>query len=202
MSDGRGVAHSLAEVYLYLMVTPCARCGKGPLQGGDARPECWGDTPGVTVDTRCAACGDQSRVCFEVPGEDLAASRNAPPDTVARVNSTGQRSQIIDVGGWMTLFGVIADAAARATDKAEARRLGYEAAQCLDEALKFYEPENELPPDSAFFDEASRRRYRDHPERLARSRLIGLRARLPSIDAMEKRLLSEKKRKRWWQWRS
>ena len=206
MSEGPLVAHSLAEVYLYLMVTPCAACGAGPLKGRDARPtqaESAVAVADVLVDVTCAACGNQSAFRFEVPAEDLVAAKAARPDSAARVSAADEPSRIIDVGGWLTLFSVIAEAAAKAVDKVEARKLGYEAAQCLEEALKFYDDENDLPPDEAFFSEDSRRRYREHPQRLARSRLIDLRAKLPSIDAMEKRLASAgAKKKPWWRlWR-
>jgi hypothetical protein len=200
MSDVPLVAHSLAEVYLYLMVTPCGKCGRGPLKGGDAKPAEWDNTRvGVVVEVTCSICDDQARLEFDVPAERLAAIKSAPRGSAAKINPTPEPSRIIDVAGWVTLFGVIADAAARATDKGEARMLGYEAAQCLDEALKFYDQENELPPEDAFFSEASRRRHREHPQKLARSRLIDLRARLPSIDAMEKRMASAGgKKRRWW----
>lgn len=197
MCDRPLAAHSLAEVYLYLMVTPCRECGRGPLRGGDARAvrQDWG--LGLVVDVACGTCQAQTRPMFEVPPDQLAAAKKLPPDAVATVNPTDQPSQIIDVAGWVTLFKVIVERAAKTGDKVEARKLGYEAAQCLEEALKFYDDDNDLPPDSAFFSEASRRRYRDHPDKLARSRLINLRAKLPTLDAMEKQLAHTRK-KRWW----
>ena len=138
-----------------------------------------------------------------MPQDELAAAKTARPDSAAKISAGPEPSGIIDVPGWLTLFSVIAEAAAKTEDKVEARKLGYEAAQCLQEALKFYDEDNDLPPDEAFFSENSRRRYRDHPQRLARSRLINLRAKLPSIDAMEKRLASAGvKKKSWWRpWR-
>ena len=42
MSDFPLVAHSLAEAYLYLMATPCAACGQGPLRaagGTEVEPD-------------------------------------------------------------------------------------------------------------------------------------------------------------------
>jgi len=197
MSDGPLTAHSLAEVYLYLMATPCGECGRGPLQGGDARAaqHDWG--MGLVVDVTCGACKDETQPVFRVPRDQLAAAKNLPPDAVAVVNPTDEPSRIIDVAGWVTLFSVIAEGAGKIADKVEARKVGYEAAQCLEEALKFYDDDNDLPPDSAFYSEASRRLLREHPDKLARSRLIDLRAKLPTLDAMEKRLAHIKK-KRWW----
>ena len=60
------------------------------------------------------------------------------PGSPARVNPTSEPSQIVDLGQWLTLFRSIAEAAERESDKVQARHLGLEAAQCLDEALKFY----------------------------------------------------------------
>jgi len=199
MYDRPLLAHSLAEVYLYLMVTPCGHCRRGPLRGGEARPFQDGATTGVSVEATCGSCHRGKELRFELPAEELAAARTTPPDSAARINSGTETSRIIDVAGWLTLFRVIADAAAKTKDKVEARKLAYEAAQCLEEALKFYDRENDLPPETAFYNETSRRLYREHPERLARSRLIDLRAKLPAIDAMEKQLAASRNRKRrWW----
>ncbi|MCP4250785.1 MAG: hypothetical protein GY778_27420 [bacterium] len=199
MSDRPPTAHSLAEVYLYLMITSCEDCGKGPLHGRAAEPFDDDGLTGVEVRTICQTCQHRLTLRFELTPERIAASKAAPPDTVVVVNDDSDPSLIIDVSGWVTLFRIIADAAAKHDDKIEARRLGCEAAQCLDEALKFYEPDNDLPPETAFFDEASRRRHREHPQQLARSRLINLRAKLPTLDAMQKRMAdTEKKTRPWW----
>ena len=199
MSDGPLIAHSLAEIYLYLMVTPCPNCGRGPLRGSDAQP---GPTPGsenVELEAVCRSCKHQAKLGFVLPPGELTVARHTSSELVPKVNATDQPSRIIDVGGWVTLFRVITEAAAKTEDKIESRLLGYEAAQCLEEALKFYEDDDEFAPDSAFFSEASRRRYRDNPHLLARSRLIDLRAKLPTLDAMERRLkASRQTRKPWW----
>jgi hypothetical protein len=50
---------------------------------------------------------------------------------------------------------------------------------CLDEALKFYDADNDLPPEDAFFSDTSQRQFRDRPAMFARQRLIDLRARRP-----------------------
>ncbi len=199
MSDGGAlIAHSLAEVYLYLMVTPCPNCGRGPLRGWDAVAGAGGGAV-LTVEALCPSCQHEKRLTFALPAEQLAAARAAPSQQPMVINAAGEPSRIIDVGGWVTLFRLITESAAKATDKMEARLLGYEAAQCLDEALKFYEDDNDVPPEGAFFGEDSRRRYGEHPELLARSRLIGLRAKLPTLDAMQRSLRAARRgRKPWW----
>ena len=152
---------------------------------------------GLVLDVACGACQDPTQQVFQVPMDQLATARELPAGAVAAVSPTDDPSRIIDVVGWVTLFGVIGEAAAKTADKVEARKLGYEAAQCLEEALKFYDDDNDLPPEGAFFSDASRRHYRDYPDKLARTRLIDLRAKLPAIDAMQRQLARAKKR-RWW----
>jgi len=210
MADRPLPAHSVAEVYLYLMANACESCGLGPLRGAPARRIGAGGHPGegpsatasLVVAVTCGSCGAERLLRFEVPVAELEVARQAPPDAAARINPTREPSRIIDVGAWVMLFRVITEAAAKTADKIESRKLAYEAAQCLEEALKFYEDDNDLPPEVAFFSEESRRRHREHPQRLARSRLIDLRAKLPTLDAMEKQLARTRGRKAgkggWW----
>jgi hypothetical protein len=196
-------AHSLAEAYFYLMATPCVRCGAGPLHGGDARPDVSGDRLRLTIPVRCGRCGHQQEYQFTISG-DLAQLQAQREERVPwRTNPTDSPSEIIDVAQWIILFRVITEAAAKEKDKVEARRLGYEAAQCLEEALRFYEEDNDLPPDGAFFHESSRAMGRDNPHEFSRERLIGLRAKLPSLEAMEaSQRRARKGKKRWWMpWR-
>jgi len=96
------------------------------------------------------------------------------------VNSTDEPSWILDVAQWLTLFSMMTEMAGKESDKTAARRLSLEAAQCLDEALKFYEEDNDLPPTEAFFHQGSRDRFRDHPQQFSRQRLLHLRSRLPT----------------------
>jgi hypothetical protein len=200
MQTGQLEANSLAEVYFYLMVTPCPNCGRGPLRAPDAQSPAGDRGEVVVLEAVCRSCKHEARLEFAVPAERLAAARGALGDSIPEINPTDRPSTIIDVAGWVTLFRMVTEAAAKTEDKAECRRLGYEAALCLEEALKFYDDDSELPPDRALFAESSRERYRDNPHLLARSRLINLRAKLPTLDAMQKRLLGlERARKRpWW----
>jgi len=170
--------HSLAEAHLYLMVCPCPECGRGSLKAAGARP----DGLRLSLRAACGACGRQQDYEFVLtegtwpePGSEAAR----------RINTTGERSAIIDVAGWLTLFRVILEGAGKAADKGEARMLGHEAAQCLEEALKFYSPDSDLPPAEAFFSENSRRLLRDHPEQFTRQRLLGMRHKLPTLRHME-----------------
>lgn len=196
MSDERRVAHSLAEVYLYLLATPCPACGKGPLEGTD--PEEVEEAPHVrmTVTARCRACHAERAMEFALPEGKGTDADGGPPV----FNPTDAPSEIVDVAQWIVLFGTITEAAGRESDRQQARRLGLEAAQCLDEALKFFtDPESDVPPPEAFRLESSKARFREHPQFFSRQRLIGLRGKLPALSKMRSRVAqSPDKPRRWW----
>ncbi len=202
MSHERLVAHSLAEVYLYLMATPCPACGKGPLEGADAKPV--EDAPHsrgasdlrMTVTARCRACDDERAMEFALPEGKGTDADGGPPV----FNPTDQPSEIIDVAQWIALFGTITEAAGREGDREQARRLGIEAAQCLDEALKFFtDIESDVPPPEAFRLESSKATFHEHPQLFSRQRLIGLRAKLPTLSKMRSRAAQpHAKPRRWW----
>ncbi len=199
MPDEPLIAHSLAEAYLYLMATPCALCGHGPLTGSDAQP--LGDTTERDamgrpwrITATCGACRSVTTVAFLLPDD---SERDEEGET-ATINATEEPSRILDVGQWIVLFRMIIEVASRETDKTQARHLGIEAAQCLEEALKFYDDlDNDLPPPEALFADVSRERFRDAPEQFSKRRLIDLRAKLPSMTTMRKSLADQKK-KHWW----
>ena len=204
MSEAVLSAHSLAEAYLYLMVTPCPACGTGALSSAQEQAEVVpsaGDeartgSARVELAGRCTACGQRSAFTFLLSGPVLAAS--AEP---ALVNPTNEPSQIIDLAQWLTLFRAIGEAAQRESNKVQARHLGLEAAQCLEEALKFYtDPNNDLPPSDAVWHERSQQRLREHPNQFSRDRLRALRAKLPSRTAMERSLHRPPRPwwRRWW----
>jgi hypothetical protein len=177
MSVAPLVAHSLAEVYLYILATPCASCGRGPLRGREVEH---GDDPvvGITfgVATTCGSCQNATQWKFRLSGPSQTVSADQAPV----VNSTNEPSRILDVAQWLTLFRMMTEAAGKEMNKPAARRLSLEAAQCLDEALKFYEEDNDLPTKDAFFHDGSWERFRDHPEQFSRQRLLHLRSKLPT----------------------
>ncbi len=193
-------AHSVAEAHLYLMATPCKLCGTGRTRCVEANSEASAGQPLLIIQTRCESCGFDSEFRFSLPDEPVWASDEGDDLATARINPVATSSKIIDVGQWLTLFRVISEVAARETDAAESRRLGYEAAQCLEEALKFYGEDNDLPPPEAAFHEQTRRQLRERPNLFARSRLINLRAKLPTLTEMEQRLQSRghQRARKWW----
>ncbi len=172
--------HSVAEAYLLLMVTPCDACGKGPLEaaGHETIGLDGGKIPGRKLSARCKACGHDQQFLFDLT--DIDPADGTQPGDLPRINPSGQPSQAIDLAQWLMLFETIVRAADRQDDPAEARRLGYEAAQCLEEALKFYPADGEeWPAESSFFQEQTLSRFRRHRHLFARTRLLELRRKLP-----------------------
>ncbi len=174
--DDRLTANSLVEAYLYLKVTPCASCGRGPLRGSE--PRLAGEAGGastVTIAVTCAACRCETTETFHLEDPQIGEHSTLPG-----INPTDEPSHILDVGQWIVLFRMLTEEAAREADRVQARSLGIKAARCLDEALKFYdEQDNDLPPSEAFFCKTSRARFRESPEQFSRQRLLGMRSKLP-----------------------
>ena len=119
------------------------------------------------------------------------------------INLTDRPSRLIDLAQWLGLFYHFLETADRQSAPADIRKMGFYAALCLEEALKFYS-DNELPPESAFFTPTSQEAFRQHPEKFARQRLKDMRGRLPAIPKMVRRVDMDRQKagKRWWQfWR-
>lgn len=197
MSESPLVAHSLAEAYLYVMATPCTACGDGAWRAGrGSRDESAQDQNHLILPVSCAKCGAKDELRFHLP---LLSAGSDP--AIAVVNPSSEPSRIIDLAQWITLAHVIIEAASKEKDKQQARHLGIEAAQCLEEALKFYEEDNDLPGPDAFFHHASRRRFQEHPQQFSRQRLVNQRAKLPTLSVMRSRVASpSRKKKRWRFW--
>jgi hypothetical protein len=190
-------AHSVAEVSFYLMATPCSGCSQGPLEA-DLPAHVARDGAAVQeVAATCRACEQQQIIRFTVTAGDEAGQGD---DSYPLINPTSEPSEILDVAQWIMLFRVIVEAASKETDKVEARRLGFEAAQCLEEALKFYGDDNDLPPATALFRETSRARLRENPDQFSKQRLRDMRAKLPARVTMQKQVVRDAHavQRPWW----
>jgi len=189
-------AHSLVEACLYLRVIPCPLCRNGSLDAG--MPEQGADPGTVRFVATCRNCGAADVYCFRVAE---APTRVDPVSSSAAISRDDAPSEIIDAVQWVTLAEIMLESAEDTPDAAERRWRRIRAAQCLDEALKFYEPGNELPPAAALFAEASRAAVRDFPQRYARSRLVARREELPVPDAVDRVAdvaAGAARRKPWW----
>ena len=189
-------ARTLNEVRCFFLVQRCGACGKGPLTA--PLPAGGGYRGPLTVAARCQGCHHEQAYDFTV--EQAVGSQRPASDVI---NPTDEPSRIIDLAGWLGLFYMLLTLADR--QEAPGRRLlGHQAALCLGEALKFY-GDDELPAVSAFFSDESQQAFREHPEKFARQRLRDMQAKLPSLSAMQERLVQDRRatRRRWWQfWRA
>jgi hypothetical protein len=195
MSPALLAASSVTEAHFFLLVQACAQCQQGRLEAAAAHTESEHIDAIVRFDCVCCSCQASSQLRFK-----MDAARAMPTDPPV-VNPASTPSRLIDVAQWIALFTTLVGAANDEPDRQSARRLGYEAALCLEEALKFYEAENDLPPDSAFFHDDRKHLARTQPAQFSRGRLLDLRSKLPTMGAMS-RTLKGPKQKRWWQrWR-
>lgn len=183
--------HSVAEAYLYLMVRPCLDCGRGPLKQRGDLTRTAAARGGWLLPAACGACGHRVELAFDI--QPPPTREQARSDTI---NPTAERSQAIDLLGWITLFQTILAESQKQTDRQLARQLAWESAQCLDEALKFYDGDQELPAADAFFSDAARDRFRAHPEYFARSKWRERRLLLP--DGRTRDAAAPRPRRRWW----
>jgi hypothetical protein len=193
--QGELILHSFAEAYLYLLLNRCAGCGGGALGMDLARVTQDPERETMTAVFACPACGRTGPFRFDTRHVDLDSVRPADfaawekpgsQPVVPPVNPTNEPSRVIDVAGWLTLFGVLSEkareVARRATkvrERAVVRQLQIQAGQCIDEALAFYLEDNDLPPREAFFSEESWRQFMERPALFVRDRLLDLRSKLP-----------------------
>ena len=144
-------AQTINEARYFLEVTPCPACGRGPLTPEPApAPEPGRPVAVIAVCAHCRAGHPFTFLCLH----------SLPPVGVDSeiINPTDQPSRLLDLGQWMCLFYSLIGLAAGQRVPIITRRLGYQAALCLGEALKFYPPGEELPPAEAFFRPDSLRR--------------------------------------------
>lgn len=187
--------HSLAEIALGLKVMVCPNCGGGPMVARSRSLTFGPRADEVEIKVVCRSCLKSESLLFTIadvgdPGP-RALPRKFDEEAILAaadvVNPTDQPSALVDVAGWLMLHSLLTDKvrsvavhARTGADRQAIRNLQILAGQCIDEALKFYEADNDLPPQDAFFSEAGRIQFHAYPELFVRNRLIDLRSRLPS----------------------
>jgi hypothetical protein len=198
-------SRSTVERHFYLMVLQCDHCGRGSyeLVSTEQVPDQMEDIWYI----RCKQCQQGRRLRFDRRKLAVDEATNISSD-LPEVNPTLEHSELIDAGQWLALFYSILNAAANETDKKESQRLGYEATLCLEEALKFYTAENDLPVEGAIWTPASQQRMKEHPELFVRQKLLAMREKLPNLSVMKKALMKDVngaigddghgKKKGWW----
>lgn len=182
MTTREPVAHSLVEIHLAAAMNVCRACfGRGHVIDSFG-VEADADRAVLLASVSCCSCGAAS--IFRCDVSDCADDQLTPAAVQRipfRINAAPAPSALIDVAEWLTLYRMAIDAADVMADRRWIRAVRIEAAQCLAEALKHYEPGNDVPPASAFFAASSVERFRERPEQFARQRLIDLAAGLPTL---------------------
>jgi hypothetical protein len=195
--EGSLDAHTINEAMYYLSVTPCRQCGKGPLVPAERHPSFVPGEPFELVG-RCSQCGHDHCFRFTV---GLPASSDWPESEY--VNPTDEPSEIIGLAQWLSLFYTLVEHAAGQGPSAS-RRAGLHAALCIEEALKFYDPDDEMPPPEAFLSEKGLEAFQRQPEKFTQSRLRARRDKLPSLQRITGRIERDVNppTRKWWQfWR-
>lgn len=179
-NDNALPSRSTAERHFYLMVHRCPQCGKGPFELVSTE-----QTPNQDLDiwfVRCRHCHQGRRLTFDRRSLLVEEAAAALPE----VNPSTEPSRLIDLGQWLALFFSILSKASDEKDRRESQQLGYEATLCLEEALKFYRPDSDLPPPEALWVESSRQQFKERPDLFARPKLLEMREKLPSLQVMRK----------------
>ncbi len=184
-------AHSILEAHLYVMLQACPQCASGPLAVSDDETEEEHIDSIIRLDCACPACGEKAAYRFRI--DSRWAVESEPP----LINPTDESSKLIDVAQWLTLYHTIIARTKEAPDRTASRIEAYQAAMCIAEALKFYEPDNDLPPASAFFSDQAREQARAHPAFFARDKLLSLQGGLPDLRASQA-VTSSKSARKWW----
>ena len=196
--------HSVQEEYFYLMVHPCA-CG-GAWLGDDQPME---ETPArVThhVAARCSRCKAQQTFHFqyETPGN--------LKEPIRQVNPTADPSRALDAAEWMGLAQFYLGRIDRLTRDVEKAQSLLDARQCLEEALKFYGPDDDGPPAAALWSDASRQKAHRQAKAFRRETIGAMLARIPPMERLRKadsldqkefvkavRQRAKERAGRWWQ---
>ncbi|MBN1492491.1 MAG: hypothetical protein JXA69_21440 [Phycisphaerae bacterium] len=173
--------HSLVEAHFYaaLAVCPaCARCGL--MIQGTFTVERAG-APVLGASAGCSHCAAETTLAFDTrlcePADLQSAAIARMPVIVSRV---AEPSAAIDVSQWLTLYRMAVESSEFPSERVLIRAALLEAGACLAEALKFYSPDSDIPPPSAFFSEESRARFAEYSHLFIRDRLLDLASGLPT----------------------
>lgn len=170
-------AHSILEARLYMMLQSCAACQTGPPEVINEQLEEEHIDGVVRFDCTCKGCGRSSAARFCIDSRWLAPSE--PP----LINAAEEPSKLLDVSQWLTLYHTLRSRSEESPDRIAMRRWAYQAGLCVSEALKFYEPDNDLAPASAFFSDLAREQARANPTHFTRERLLAMQSKLPNLRA-------------------
>jgi hypothetical protein len=188
-----------------MMVHPCA-CG-GPWLSQSQELEENGDAARHRVSAACFKCGTERTFRFQLD------ERPGPKDPIREVNATEEPSRALDLAEWLELAQFYLGRIDRLDAKVEKAQSLLDARQCLEEARKFFGPQDEQPPASALWSPKSRKAAKGQPEAFRRSTIDGMLERLPPLERLRqadsldqktfKQAVRERARERvgrkWWQ---
>lgn len=172
--------HSVQEEYFYMMVNPCD-CG-GAWFPADQHIEPADDRVRHRVEAKCSRCGKERGFPFELPGE----ARPDGPTQVREINPTDEPSRAVDLAGWLDLAQFYLKRIEDLSDNVRKAQSLLDARLCLEEALKFYGPEDEGPPPEALWSKESRKKARRQAETFRRETVEKMLERIPPKDRLER----------------
>jgi len=199
--------HSVQEEYFWLMVHRCACGGPWAPQGQTVEPS--GEQVIHHVSVRCAVCGTERTMRFAL----RAVTPAGGPAPVRQVNPMPEPSRALDAAEWMDLARFYLERIERLTSPTERAQSLLDARECLEEALKFYGPEDDSPPAEALWSEASRAKVAAAPDPFRRATIQAMLEKIPPeerlrrADADDQRALRQALReaarrrvgRRWWE---
>jgi len=197
--------HSVQEEYFYMMVHPCA-CGGPWLSQSQEVLEQEGQVV-HRVSASCFKCRTERTFPF------LLDERPGPKDPIRAINPTDRPSRALDLAEWLELAQFYLGRIERLEANVEKAQSLLDARQCLEEARKFFGPQDEAPPASALWSKKSRKAADAQPETFRRSTIDGMLDRLPPLERLRqadsldqktfKQAVRERARQRvgrkWWQ---
>jgi hypothetical protein len=168
--------HSVQEEYFYLMVHHCA-CG-GPWLSESQQVQESGAHPHHRVEAHCFKCQTRRTFLFTLDGH---AGSKAP---VRQINPTSEPSRALDVAEWMDLAQFYLGRIERLKSSVEKAQSLLDARQCIEEAQKFYGPDDDGPPPTALWSDAGRKKARSQPENFRRAALAAMLEKIPPMDRL------------------
>ncbi len=172
--------HSVQEEYFYMMVNPCG-CGGAWFPAGQAIEPTDGRVR-HRIEAKCSRCGKERAFPFELPGEAAPGG----PAQVREINPTDEPSRAVDLAQWLDLAEFYLKRIEGLKDSVRKAQSLLDARLCLEEALKFYGPEDDAPPDEALWSDAGRKKARRHSDAFRRETLEAMLDRIPPKEKLEK----------------
>jgi len=133
------------------------------------------------VRVRCARCHAERNLCFHL------LSPSGPNGPIRQINPTAEPSGALDVAEWMDLARFYLERIGRLRDAAQRAQSLLDARQCLEEALKFYGPEDAAtsgPPPHALWSEASRQKVARQPDAYRRGTIAAMLSKIPPTERL------------------